>query len=687
MPARDYPLPVPETRADPAGGYWLHGQWYSDPYAWMEQLDSAETRDWIAAQEAATRAALDAVPARQWLRAAVSRSSRYSRLSPPMRTSTAGRVFFWQAGAADDKPRLMLQASADAAPEAVLDPNRWPADAALVFAVPSPDGALVAFGRSIGNAHDAAIHILDVATGEVLPDQPYGTAHETPAWRPDSRSFFYAAYPAPGDAPNYHGIYEHRVGAAEAARRVFGADNADHWCAVRASECGRFAVLYAWDFVHANTVFLLRLADDTLIPVAPAMRAVNQVQVIGDALLIHTDRDAPRGRACIAPLAAPDAWETIIPEGADTLQTVTGVGGRLYAVYSRAATHQLHVFSPAGEHLREVALPALGSVNSNTGEGVVSGIGGGWAGDEVWVNFQSFVQAPSLYRYDFAANRLLPFFVPDAGLDPAEYVTRQIWYESRDGTPVSMFLVHRRDLAPNGELPVRLNGYGGFNISVEPRFTAVHAAWLRLGGVLAFANIRGGGEYGRAWHEAATRTRRQNAFDDFAAAARWLVAAGYTSPEKLVARGNSNGGLLVAVAALQAPDAFGAVFSRAGMFDMLRFHLFGNQSGAVVEFGSPDDPAEAAYLAGYSPYHNVRAGHAYPAMLFVSALNDRIAPPYGPLKMVARLQAEATGGGPFLLLPLRDSGHGGGTTLSALIEQDTDELCFYCWALGIEPDA
>lgn len=685
MPQRAYPLPLPATRADPEHGYWLHGQWRSDPYAWMEQLDSAETREWIAEQEAATRAALDAVPARDSLRAALARSTRYARQSPPIRTNIAGRVFFWQASATDDKPRLMLQGSADATPETVLDPNQWPGNTALVFAMPSPDGALVAFGRSVGNAHDAEIHVLDVASGQILPDRPYGTAHETPAWRPDSSGFFYAAYPAPGDTPNMHGIYEHRVGAAEPARRVFGAENIDYWCAVRVSECGRFAVLYTWDFVHANTVFLLRLADDALTAVAPEMRAVNQVQVIGDALLIHTDRDAPRGRACIAPLAAPTAWETIIHEGADTLQTVTGVGGRLYAVYSRAASHRVQVFSVRGEPLREIELPALGAVNSNTGEGVVSGIGGGWAGDNVWLNFQSFVQAPSLYRYDYATDRLAPFFVPDVGLDASEYTTRQVWYESRDGTPVSMFLVHHRDLTPNGELPVRLSGYGGFNISVEPRFTAVQAAWLRMGSVLAFPNIRGGGEYGRAWHAAATKTQRQNAFDDFVAAARWLVAAGYTTPARLVARGNSNGGLLVAVAALQAPDAFGAVLSRAGMFNMLRFHLFGNQSGAVVEFGSPDDPVEGAYLAGYSPYHNVRAGRAYPIMLFVSALNDRIAPPYDPLKMVARLQAEATEGGPFLLLPLRDSGHGGGTTLSALIEQDTDELCFYCWALGIEP--
>ena len=318
---------------------------------------------------------------------------------------------------------------------------------------------------------------------------------------------------------------------------------------------------------------------------------------------------------------------------------------------------------------------------------VISGVSGTWSGDEVWVRFTSYVQPPSVYRYDYAADRLTPYHVPDGGLDVAAYVTDQVWYESRDGTRVSMFIIHRQDLPRDGRQPVRLSAYGGFNISVEPRFTALNAAWLRLGGVLAFANVRGGGEYGRAWHEAARKTRRHNAFDDYIAAARWLVSAGYTTPAKLASRGNSNGGLLVAVTAMQAPEAFGAVFCRAPILDMLHFPTFGFQSAATGEFGSPDDPVERAYLAGYSPYHNVRADRRYPPMLFVSALNDRVAPPYDPLKMVARLQAEGTQGGPYLLLPLRASGHGGGTTLTALIDQDVDELSFYCWALDVAPPA
>jgi prolyl oligopeptidase len=678
-------LEFPPTRRDPDSGYTLHGRRFDDPYAWLERLDDEETQAWIAAQEAVTHTVLRAVPGRDWLRAAVARSTRYARLSPPIPAGKDGREFFWQADAGDEKLKLMLRRGEDAPLEPMLDPNTWAPDEVLAFAEPSPDGALVAFGKAVGGTHGAVIHVLDVETGRLLPDRPRGTSHESLARRPDGSGFFYAANPESempaGNETEWHAVYEHRLGSGAPARRVFGDDEIkEYWCAVEVSECGRFAVLSKWDFVHANVVHLLRLSDDALVPVAPEMRSVNYVQVIGDKLLVHTDRDAPRGRLCVAPLTAPTEWRTVIPESSDTLLSVTGVSGRLYAVYSHSASHRVRIHAEDGAYLRELALPALGSVNRTEGGGIISGVSGGWNGDEVWVGFESYVQAASVYRYDCASDRLTPYHVPDVGLDASAYMTEQVWYESRDGTPVSMFVIHRRDMPRDGRRPVRLSGYGGFNISVQPTFTAVNAAWLKLGGVLAYPNIRGGGEYGRAWHEAATKTRRQNAFDDYIAAARWLVSAGYTTPSKLTSRGNSNGGLLVAVTAMQAPDAFGAVFSRVPILDMLRI-----PSGTTVEFGSPDDPVEGPYLAGYSPYHNVRPDRRYPVMMFVPALNDRIARPHEPLKMVARLQAEATEGGPYFLLPLRDSGHGGGTTLTALVEQTVDELTFYCWALDVVP--
>ncbi|PTL77539.1 S9 family peptidase [Vitiosangium sp. GDMCC 1.1324] len=684
-------LDFPTAPRDPESGYTVHGRRFDDPYAWLERLDAAETQAWIAAQEAVTHSVLRAVPGRDGLRSAVTRSARYARLSPPIPAGPHGREFLWSADASDDKLKFMLRRGKGAPLETVLDPNTWASGEALVFAVPSPDGALVAFGKAVGGTHGALIHVVDVETGRLLPDRPRGTSHSSVAWRPDASGFFYAACPEPGEVPagdeaHWNAIYEHRLGSGTPARRIFGDDQAkEYWCSVKLSECRRFAVLYKWDYVHANVVYLLRLADDALVPVAPAMRSLNQVQVIGDSLLIHTDLDAPRGRLCVAPLTAPTEWRTLIPESSDTLQTVAGVGGRLYAVYSHAASHRVRIHAEDGTYLRDLVLPALGSVNRNEGEGIVSGISGTWSGGEVWVSFMSYVQAPSVYRYDYAADRLSPYHVPDVGLDASEYVTDQVWYESLDGTRVSMFIIHRKDLPRDGRQPVRLSGYGGFNVSVEPRFTALHAAWLKLGGVLAFANVRGGGEYGRAWHEAACKTRRQNAFDDYIAAARWLVSEGYTMPSRLASRGNSNGGLLVAVTAMQAPEAFGAVYCRVPTLDMLRFPKFGYLSSATVEYGSPEDPVEGAYLAGYSPYHNVCADRRYPMLTFVSALNDRTAPPHDPLKMVARLQAEATQGGPYFLLPLRDSGHGGGTTLTALVEQDVDELSFYCWALDVAP--
>jgi prolyl oligopeptidase len=699
-PAEDYlmkklsrALEFPTTHRDPDSGYTLHGLWFHDPYAWLERLDDPETEAWIAAQEALTHSVLSAVPGRQWLRGAVARSRRYAQLSPPIPAGPDGREFLWRADATDEKLKFMLRRGKDAPLETVLDPNMWASDEVLVFAVPSPDGALVAFGKAVGgtHTHTAAIHVLDVETGRLLLDRPRGTDQRSVAWRPDASAFFYVACPEPGEVPPgeealWDAVYEHRLGSAAPARRIFGDDHVkDYWCSVEISECNRFALLYKWDFVHANAVYLLRLDDDTFVPVAPDMRSVNQVQVVGDSVLVHTDLDAPRGRLCVAPLTAPTEWRTLIPEGSCTLQTVAGIGGRLYAVDSQAASHRVRIHAEDGAYLRELVLPALGSVNRSEGGVLVSGVSGSWSGDEVWVSFESYVQPRSVYRYDYEADRLTPYHVPDVGLDASEYVTEQAWYESPDGTQVSMFIIHRKDLPRDGRRPVRLSGYGGFNVSVQPIFTAVNAAWLKLGGMLAYANIRGGGEYGRAWHEAAIKTRRQNAFDDYIAAARWLVSAGYTTPAKLASRGNSNGGLLVAATAMQAPEAFGAVFCRAPVLDMLRFPTFSFLSAATVEFGSPDDPVEGAYLAGYSPYHNVRANRRYPVMTFVPAMNDRNAPPYDPLKMVARLQAEATRGGPFLLLPLRNSGHHGGATLTALVEQDVDELSFYCWALDIAP--
>src|SRR5205085_2296509 len=333
----------PKARRDPNSGYTLHGRWFNDPYEWLERLDDPETEAWIAAQEAVTHSVLSGVPGRDWLRAAVTRSRRYAQLSAPIPAGPNGREFFWQADASDEKLKFMLRRGKDAPLETVLDPNTWASEEVLVFAAPSPDGTLVAFGKSVGSAHDAVIHVLDVETARLLPDRPRGTCHqdESPAWRPDGSAFFYGAYPERGEVPagdesQWHAVYEHRLGSGAPARRIFGDDHVkQYWCAVEISECRRFAVLYNWDFVHAN------------------------------------------------------------------------------AVYSQAASHRVRVHAEDGTYLREVALPALGSVNHTSGGGVISGVSGAWGGDEVWVDFTSYVQPPSVYRYDYEADRLTPYHVPD----------------------------------------------------------------------------------------------------------------------------------------------------------------------------------------------------------------------------------------------------------------------------------
>jgi prolyl oligopeptidase len=681
-------MQFPHARSDASSGYIAHGLHFADPYAWMERVNDAETQAWISGQEQITRGLLRAVPGRQWMRETIEGAAQYERLSPPIWTNSSGREFLWHAAAGDEKIRLMMRRGHGSPLEPVLDPNAWPNAEALVFAVPSPDGRWIAFGKVGGEIQDSRIRVLAAETGELLADRPRGRFHASVAWQPDSGGFFYAACPeigevAAGEENDWNAIYEHRLGSRLPARRVFGDDKVkDYWCAVKVSECGRFAVLTKWDFVHANVVFLLDLERNVVRPLISEMRAINSVQVIGEALLIHTDLDAPRGRACIASLTTPKQWRELIAERSDTLQSVTGIGGRIYAVYSHGGSHRVQIHAEDGSYLRDLVLPGFGCVNRNEGEGVISGVSGSWHDDAVWVRFTSYLQPVSYYRYNFARDYLALYHVPDIGMDTSAYLIDQVNYESRDGTMVSMFLVHRKDIVRNGSLPVRLSGYGGFNISMEPRCSLLDIAWLKLGGVLAFANIRGGGEYGRAWHEAARKTFRHRAFDDFVAAARWLVSEGYTTASKIISRGNSNGGLMVVVAAMREPSAFGAVFSRVPLLDMLRFANLANR-GSQVEYGSPDDPIEGPYLASYSPYHTIRSDIRYPVMAFVPAMNDTIAPPQDPLKMVARLQAEATEGGPYLLLPLWDCGHAGGTTMSALVEQDADELSFCCWALDV----
>src|SRR4051794_24059099 len=446
---------VSPARRDPASGLWFHGEWIPDPYEWLENFDGPGARSWIEEQEAATHRILDAAPGRERLRAEVTRASRYERLSRPVRAG--GAEFVWWAGPGDERLVLKRRRESDGPLETVIDPNTWPETEALVYAVPSPDGRLVAFGKAVGGTHDARIEIMEVATGQVLTDRLRGTNHLDVAWRPDSCALFYDA-----TVDGMESIYEHRIGSEAPARQVFGGHE-DYWCTVTVSECGRYAVLYQWDFVHANIVCLLRLADDELVPVATTMQAVNQVQVVDDDLLIVTDLDAPRGRLCRASLMSPTVWHTVIAESNDTLQTVSGIGGRLYAVYSHAASHRIAVHAADGARIRDVELPALGSVSGNEGGGVVSGVTGSWHGDEVWVEFQSFVQPLSIYRYDFDEDELTAYHVPEVGIDA---VTEQVWYESMDGTQVSMFVVRPKD--GDGPLPTRLSGYGGVHLHHSP---------------------------------------------------------------------------------------------------------------------------------------------------------------------------------------------------------------------------
>ncbi len=650
-----------------------------DPYRWLEDLESPRTQAFIADHERLTRQVLNGVPGRDEWRALL--ESKIHR----EQVQSLGGGFHLEQEAGCDRPTLTLHPPGDE-PRQLLTPDDWETGASLAFAAPSPTGAYVALGWSERGSDSARIQVLEVATGRLLDRRPIGRHHSHVAWLSDGSGFYYSACPETGeDADHWKSFYRYRLDAPDEAGRclrVFGDDRVkEYWCAAEVSECGRYALFYKYDFVHACDVYLQRIGDDVLTPVATEMRSLSRVQVIGEQLLIWTDLEAPRGRCCVAPLTAPAEWRTLIPEAENVLQSVTGIGGRIYAVGSRAGCHEVTVHSLDGQFLREVRLPSLGTVNHHDGNGVVNGLTGTWAGGQVRVSFESILVPPATYRYNYDTDQLTPERAPEVSFPASEYVAEQVQYPSTDGVSVPMLLVRHRDAQPDGNQRVRLTGYGGFGIPFESRWNPATAAWLETGGMLAFAGIRGGGEYGKAWHDAARGRNRQHAFDDYIAAARWLVSAGWTEPNRIVSRGNSNGGLMVTVTAMQAPEAFGAVIARAALLNMLEFPRFGFLASATVEYGSPDDPEDAACLAAYSPYHNVRSDQAYPAMLFIAPLNDGISPPYDPLKMTVRLEEEAPQGGPYMLLPLRETGHDGGSTASALVEQNLDELCFCHWAL------
>ena len=663
----------------------LHGETIPDPYRWLEDGESPDTREWTAAQNALTRSYLDGLPARERIHSRLDQLLAIVALSAP--APVRGRYFYLRRDGRQNQPVLYLRQGVRGEDRPILDPNALDGGGtvALDWHYPSDDGALLAYGLSANGSEQSVLRVMEVDTGAVLPDRIPHTRAADLAWLPDSTGFYYTRYPAPGQAPDgeehYHrAIYFHRLGEDPAEDPlVFQPAEKEHWPGVGISPDGRWLVIgVARTFDQTDLYLMDRWSGAPPVAVAKDLPASFEGEVAYGRLFMRTNLDAPTYRLYLVDPEQPqrERWREIVPPRAEAVLSGVRITGRHLALsYLERASSRLRLTDHEGGDGRELTLPTLGSLFGADAE---------WDGEELFYGFSSYTVPPRVYRVDLTTGSEELWLCVDADVDPSGYEVRQVSVRSKDGTDISMFLVHRNGLAMDGGNPVYLTGYGGFNISMTPTFSRSLLLWLECGGVLAVPNIRGGGEYGERWHQEGMLGRKQNSFDDFIAAAEWLIAEGYTTPARLAAAGGSNGGLLMGAVLTQRPDLFRAVVIQVPLLDMLRYHRFLIARLWIPEYGSAEDPEQFPWLRAYSPYHHVRAGVAYPAVLLATAERDSRVDPMHARKMAARLQAATASPRPILLRLESRAGHGAGKPLNKVLEEFTDTWTFVFSELGVD---
>ena len=672
-----------------------HGTKVADPYRWLEDVDAPETRRWIAAQNALTQSWLDGVASRPVIRERLAQLWDHPRRGTPWRRGE--RWFQLRNSGLQDQDVLWVMDAPDAEGRILLDPNELSSDGtvALSAAAVSHDGRLLAYATSAAGSDWMTWRVRDVDSGADLPDVVEWAKFAGAAWTRDGSGFYYGRFaaPEPGQAHQAtnlrHRLCFHRLGTAQDDDElVYARPDEPEWgFHPVVTEDGRWLVVTVSQGTDPRTRLYVADLDSDRPEVQPLIddfdAAYELVGSDGATWYLRTDLDAPRGRVIAVDVDDPrrERWREVIAESDDTLEAVrlvglgTPAGGRLVTVHLRDAASRLAVHRLDGSLDHEVDLPGLGSV------GVVSGR---HTDSAVFFSFERFTAPPAIYRHDVTTARTAPVSPPGLDVDQADFVTEQAFATSDDGTRVPLFLVRRRDVTPDGDRPTLLYGYGGFQIPLTPAFKVAWHVWVERGGVLAVANLRGGGEYGQEWHDAGRLANKQNVFDDFAACARHLVDSGWTAPQRLAIQGGSNGGLLVGASITQHPELFGAAVSEVGVLDMLRFHHFTIGWAWTSDYGSADDPEQFRWLHAYSPLHNLRPGTAYPATLLTTGDHDDRVVPGHSFKFAAALQAAQGGDAPVLLRVETDAGHGAGKPTSKSIDERADVLAFLTRALGAD---
>ncbi len=664
-----------------------HGVRISDPYRWLEDDNSAETKAWVEAQNRVTFDYLNKIPERARIKARLTELWNYEKYSAPFKEGS--RYFYYKNDGLQNQSVLYVADSTQDKGRVLLDPNKLSTDGTVALSglSISDDGKMMAYGLAGAGSDWQEWHFMNVETGEKLTDVLKDIKFSGASWTKDGRGVFYSRFPKADDnlklsAINYYQkLYYHQIGTAQSEDVLIyeRPDDKEMGVGGVVTEDGKWLTIYVTKgTAPRNMVFVKDLSkpDSKIVPVVDKL--VADYSYLGNdesKFYFRTDKDASRGRIVMVDVADANLkWTEIVPQSAETLEGAAFVNNQFVASYLKDAYTQIKIYDLNGKFARSVELPGIGTAG---------GFGGKRFDTEAFYSFSSYNAPPTIYRYDFKTNKSEIFRQSNVKFDPNNYEVKQVFYNSKDGTRIPMFIVHKKGLKMDGNNPTLLYAYGGFNISLTPGFSVSRVAWMEMGGVYAVANLRGGGEYGEEWHEAGTKLKKQNVFDDFIAAAEYLVKEKYTSPKKLAVQGGSNGGLLVGAVVNQRPDLFGAALPAVGVMDMLRFQKFTIGRAWTSDYGSSDNAADFAALYKYSPLHNLKKGVKYPAIMVTTADHDDRVVPAHSFKYAATLQESQSGDAPVLIRIETKAGHGAGKPTAKVIEEQADIFGFLMKNLGM----
>ncbi|MDB9337572.1 prolyl oligopeptidase family serine peptidase [Nodularia spumigena] len=678
-----YPI---SNKSDQVDNY--HGTLVADPYRWLEDPDSAETRNWISAENQITFAYLNEIPAREKIKQRLTKLWDYEKYGIPFKEGD--NYFYFKNDGLQNQSVLYTLKTLDAEPKVLIDPNKLSTDGTIALSglAISENGKLLAYGLSTSGSDWQEWKVRDVETGEDLEDHLKWIKFSGASWTKDNQGFFYSRYDEPNektkleDVNYYQKLYYHQLGTPQSEDvLIYHRDDQKEWgFSGNVTEDGSYLIISVWLGTDAkNLVFYKDLTN----PDAEVVELINQFEADYSFIehdehifYLRTDLNAPRGRLIAIDTKNPaqENWQEIIPQSVATLESANILNNQFVVDFLQDARTQIKIFDLNGALVREVELPGLGSAG---------GFGGKRDDTETFYSFTSFTTPGTIYRYNMVTGKSELFRQSQVDFNPDDYETKQIFYSSKDGTQVPMFITHKKGMQLDGNNPTYLYAYGGFNVSMTPSFSVSTLVWMEMGGVYAMPNIRGGGEYGEEWHQAGMKEKKQNVFDDFIAAAEWLIDNNYTRHARLAIAGGSNGGLLVGACMTQRPELFGAALPAVGVMDMLRFHKFTIGWAWVPEYGSPDKPEEFPALYSYSPLHNLKPGTAYPATLITTADHDDRVVPAHSFKFAATLQANHAGDAPVLIRIETKAGHGAGKPTAKIIEEAADKWAFLVQTLEV----